>query len=759
MKQKDILNFRQRIIVVITYLILFICICVYFSDGWSFLTVSGDKYNLLFVSSALLLIFGTYIAEPYFTKPVDVITNTTAIILTLLSINDPASFLGYWFIFYSSTIIGLLSILLIFLKNNTKIEKINHIVLEMVVTLGQSKVLFSFIYLLTTISYFQFSGNQFFIFLGFWIAFIFRFLEYFILWITKKWNFLFQQNNNFEMIGEAIGCDNPFLYIVEIDFSKHKLYETKKGDLVFLLIHDSLASIGIIVNEKQLLNRKWLTVYLLEKNNEPIKVDPKTFSGNKMYKSIFSVENAVSRLDINNIDNLDIKKTIETNYLYKNRDNFIGYVFKGSNINQVNFYSLLDQKNPKYQKLKEGAVIKTQIYEQDVLYQIIDGKTDKEELDKHDSFGYMIGVSRKLGEYDLSNFEINPVKWLPNIYAPIFFIENIKTSYNKLSIGKLPETNYQIILKDINTLVTHNTAILGILGVGKSRLAFELISKIIENTDTKIICIDITNEYKKELINYIDSQMIKFDEENAFSEINGSYSHIHEERDANGNITKNHLKSGNQSEYRASINKDLKNFFFNLDEIPENHKFDYEKRIRIFNPDYHKASKGEKVGFNVITADLSQAEKTRVISEEIFRIMMKVGLKEDNDAKVLIVFEEAHSLVPEWSSTAYEEDKSAVNGTAKVILQGRKYGLGSLIITQRTANISKSILNQCNTIFALRVFDDTGKQFLENYIGSDYSNTLATLQERYSIVVGRALKLKQPVIIELNDMNDVMLHK
>ncbi len=50
---------------------------------------------------------------------------------------------------------------------------------------------------------------------------------------------------------------------------------------------------------------------------------------------------------------------------------------------------------------------------------------------------------------------------------------------------------------------------------------------------------------------------------------------------------------------------------------------------------------------------------------------------------------------------------------AKVILQGRKYGLGSFVVTQRTANISKSILNQCNTIFALRVFDDTGKQFLE----------------------------------------------
>ncbi|WP_040879774.1 ATP-binding protein [Galbibacter orientalis] len=125
-------------------------------------------------------------------------------------------------------------------------------------------------------------------------------------------------------------------------------------------------------------------------------------------------------------------------------------------------------------------------------------------------------------------------------------------------------------------------------------------------------------------------------------------------------------------------------------------------------------------------------------------------------ARVLFVFEEAHSLVPEWNSIANEGDKTAVNGTAKVILQGRKYGLGSLVITQRTANISKSILNQCNTIFALRVFDDTGKQFLENYIGSDYSNTLPTLEERHAIAVGKALKLKQPIIIQLNDRKHVI---
>lgn len=129
---------------------------------------------------------------------------------------------------------------------------------------------------------------------------------------------------------------------------------------------------------------------------------------------------------------------------------------------------------------------------------------------------------------------------------------------------------------------------------------------------------------------------------------------------------------------------------------------------------------------------------------------------QSDDAKCLIVLEEAHSIIPEWNSISSEGDKTAVNGTAKVIMQSRKYGIGCLVVTQRTANVTKSILNQCNTVFALRIFDDTGKTFLENYIGSQYSNMLSTLDERHAIAFGRGLALKQPVIVQLNDKKYVM---
>lgn len=125
-----------------------------------------------------------------------------------------------------------------------------------------------------------------------------------------------------------------------------------------------------------------------------------------------------------------------------------------------------------------------------------------------------------------------------------------------------------------------------------------------------------------------------------------------------------------------------------------------------------------------------------------------------DQGRVCLVYEEAHSLVPEWNSVVSDGDKGATSRSARAILQGRKYGLGCLLITQRTANVTKTILNQCNTIFAMRTFDDTGKEFLSNYIGSDYANILPSLEARHAVAFGKASSCENPVLIRLNDRDE-----
>src|SRR5258708_12273805 len=102
-------------------------------------------------------------------------------------------------------------------------------------------------------------------------------------------------------------------------------------------------------------------------------------------------------------------------------------------------------------------------------------------------------------------------------------------------------------------------------------------------------------------------------------------------------------------------------------------------------------------------------------------------------------------------SVVAEGDRAATARSARAILQGRKYGLGCLLITQRTANVTKTILNQCNTIFAMRTFDETGMEFLGNYLGKDYAGMLPSLAERQAVFFGRASSYTNPLLVNLND--------
>lgn len=744
MKTKQ-LNLFQRALACFLYISIFIFACRLFSGSWNFLFDPESVYNVIFISGALLLVLGAYIAEPFFTKPTDVLANSVAVILALLSINEKNSFIGYWYLMIASGIMLVISVTLFLLYNYPKTRKAQKITTEILTKFGQSKIVFSVIYITTLFSFFYDKPIDFAFFITFWAIFISNFLvDSFVIWISKIIKMAKVQDKG--LLGEAIGCENPFLYKVEVDYFKNHARDTKKGELVYLSTENTCGYVGIIIDEKYLLNKKWITIYLLQEDNLPIKINLKNNEIVEGSRSIFSADNNVYSLDLDSIENTDSRDKISNNSLYKNRNNFVGYVSKGSNINKVKFTTLVDQSNPSNKLLQEGSVIKTDIKGSSVLYQIIDGETIEEELDKHNIHGYLSGIAHKLGIYIKSKYELDVAKWLPNIYSPIYFDDTRILDQNSLTVGCLPETNLQITLKDVHSLVTHNTAILGILGIGKSCLTFELIKKTIENTASKVVCIDITGEYREELTSYaLNPKDINEIDPNLSTELEQNYL----------SINKDVMKGGNHADFKRKITDILTNFIAG------------DEKLLVINPEDFNVSKQtndvkpKKVGpgpsdwqDQAPMADLSLAEKTRIISESLLEVCKSLG--KTTEARCLIVFEEAHSLVPEWNSIANKGDENASNGTAKVVLQGRKYGLGCFVVTQRTANISKSILNQCNTIFALRVFDDTGKQFLENYIGYDYANILPTLAERHAIAVGKALKLKQPVVVKLNEKLDVV---
>ena len=82
-------------------------------------------------------------------------------------------------------------------------------------------------------------------------------------------------------------------------------------------------------------------------------------------------------------------------------------------------------------------------------------------------------------------------------------------------------------------------------------------------------------------------------------------------------------------------------------------------------------------------------------------------------------------------------------------MQGRKYNVGFLIIAQRTANVTKTVLNQCNSVIAFNAFDETGMNFLKNYLGEDMVKVIPNLKEFQAVTVGKAFKSKNPLIVQI----------
>ena len=87
-------------------------------------------------------------------------------------------------------------------------------------------------------------------------------------------------------------------------------------------------------------------------------------------------------------------------------------------------------------------------------------------------------------------------------------------------------------------------------------------------------------------------------------------------------------------------------------------------------------------------------------------------------------------------------------------IQGDKYDIGFIVIAQRTANVSKTVLTQCNSIIAFQQFDKTSCDFLSNYMDEKMVKSLSTLKFRQACAVGRAFKSGVPVIFEVPEIKE-----
>jgi len=116
---------------------------------------------------------------------------------------------------------------------------------------------------------------------------------------------------------------------------------------------------------------------------------------------------------------------------------------------------------------------------------------------------------------------------------------------------------------------------------------------------------------------------------------------------------------------------------------------------------------------------------------------------------LLLAYEEAHTYLNKNDSSSYS--KQAVE---QVFKEGRKFGLGALVISQRPSEISETILAQVGTFVALRLTNSSDQSIVKSSAPDNLNSLidlLPALRTGEAIVVGEAIKIPSRVRIKLNN--------
>ena len=154
-----------------------------------------------------------------------------------------------------------------------------------------------------------------------------------------------------------------------------------------------------------------------------------------------------------------------------------------------------------------------------------------------------------------------------------------------------------------------------------------------------------------------------------------------------------------------------------------------------------------------------------IVSAAIARLVFqfKVWQTEDErkNSPVLLVCEEAHRYVPNRGEAQYEAAQDAIRRIAK---EGRKYGIGLLLVSQRPGEVEATVLSQCNSWIVHRITNDADRSHVQSILPDSMSgltNVLSSLRRQEAIFVGEAATLPTRVMVrnlsdkELPQSNDV----
>ena len=657
--------------------------------------------DLWFSSGLLMLILLSLIDQPFFSKDANIFVNAVTAFLALLIVEQNSRDWIFWTFFGIVIYLLLSSYILMWLRKNPLNEenKFIQFLSRFNRFIGKPQVLFSAFFIWGAILKFGISTRDSAPIFWYWLIVILLDTSSFAKFIAE----LFMKKKEeitTSAIGTILGVQGRNILLVKMFPLNQRKTVSIFEPVEFLLKSNKKTGKGIII-ESYLLNEEQWTKILI--NSTDLNKDLELF-GNKGKMS----EDIVYKLDIPNDKNIPFL------------DTFIGVIYENSDIEKV--YFVYDSKID----IESGMLVEVHQRDKKIIYQIFNGITRQELLEAKNKSDMILGTALQLGVWDEKNNRFEKYGWVPSINTPVHLASSPKLSkVNEgiIELGKVPNTNFPVLM-DIDTAITHHMAVLGVTGTGKSFFVREkLIKEYISKSNRKIFIIDFTGEHKKEI-----KKITPFMSVDVENEIYKSFDIINTEMEKFANQRDKKALS-DAKEYIDSKMIEAIDAFLKSDE-----------KIKIIElPDVQNTQ-------NIF-------DFTKVLFKQIFTIA-KSNLEKTDSRQLCIVLEEAHTIIPEWNfaSESNKNSQASMNAISQIALQGRKYNVGLLVIAQRTANVSKTVLTQCNSIISFTEYDKTSIDFLANYFGEEIASILPTLKFRQAVAAGKAFASTVPMIFEVPEI-------
>jgi len=144
-----------------------------------------------------------------------------------------------------------------------------------------------------------------------------------------------------------------------------------------------------------------------------------------------------------------------------------------------------------------------------------------------------------------------------------------------------------------------------------------------------------------------------------------------------------------------------------------------------------------------------------VMARIIFEAIQRYKRKYAKLLPTVLVMEEAHNFISRYNTDNEEFSPSRLCSQSfeKIAKEGRKFGLGLLLSSQRPSELSPTVLSQCNTFLLHRLVNDRDQELVKRFVPDNLGsilNELPVLPTKKAILLGWAAPV--PILVDMNEL-------